>query len=154
MSPCERDHQGPPEDHRGPPKGHEVRGVTPYALKCRGPVRGTEIARQQHIGAPLRPELHPEDPLSAPPSLLLSLEPELAARLAKAAEGSGLAPADIALRALRHHLDGVTAYARVSDDLALIKGALADLAGAVGEALAEPEPGAVDSICRYRPSKA
>ena len=92
--------------------------------------------------------------MSAPSSFVLSLDPDLAARLATAADGSGLDPADIALRALRHHLDGVTAYARVADDLALIKGALADLAGAVGEALAEPEPGAVDSICRYRPGKA
>ena len=92
--------------------------------------------------------------MSAPSSLVLSLDPDLAARLARAAEESGMDPADIALRALRHHLDGVTAYARVSDNLALIKGALADLAGAVGEALAKPEPGAVDSICRYRPGKA
>lgn len=92
--------------------------------------------------------------MSASSSLALSLDPDLAARLAAAADGSGLTPTDIALRAIRYHLDGVTAYARVSDDLALIKGALADLAGAVGEALAEPEPGAVDSICRYRPGKA
>ena len=92
--------------------------------------------------------------MPAPSSLVLTLDPDLAARLAAAAEGSGLAPTDIALRALRDHLDGVTAYARVADDLALIKGALADLAGAVGEALADPEPGAVNSICRYRPGKA
>ena len=89
-----------------------------------------------------------------PSSLLLPLDPDLATRLAMAAETSGLAPADIALRALRHHLDGVTAYGRVGDDIALIKGALADLASAVGEALAEPEPGAVDAICRYKPGKA
>ena len=92
--------------------------------------------------------------MPAPSSLTLPLDSDLATRLASAAQDSGLAPADIALRALRHHLDGVTAYGRVADDLALIKGALADLAGAVGEALAEPEPGAVDSICRYRPGKA
>ena len=92
--------------------------------------------------------------MSVPSSLALTLDPDLATRLALAAQDSGLAPADIALRALRHHLEGVTAYGRVSDDLALIKGALADLAGAVGEALAEPEPGAVDSICRYKPGKA
>ena len=92
--------------------------------------------------------------MPAPSSLLITLDSDIAARLAAASDGSGLAPADIALRALRHHLDGVTAYGRVADDLALIKGALADLAGAVGEALAEPEPGAVDSICRYRPGKA
>lgn len=92
--------------------------------------------------------------MSTPSNLVLPLDPDLATRLATAAETSGLAPADIALRALRFHLDGVTAYGRVNDDLALIKGALADLAGAVGEALAEPEPGAVDSICRYKPGKA
>ena len=92
--------------------------------------------------------------MPAPSSLTLPLDPDLATRLAAAAETSGLAPADLALRALRHHLDGVTAYGRVRDDLALIKASLADLAGAVGEALAEPEPGAVDSICRYRPGKA
>jgi hypothetical protein len=92
--------------------------------------------------------------MSAPSSLVLTLDTDLAERLAAAAGTSGLAPSDIALRALRHHLDSVTAYGRVIDDLALIKGALADLAGAVGEVLAEPEPGAVDSICRYRPGKA
>ena len=92
--------------------------------------------------------------MTAPSNLALTLDPDLAIRLAAAAQVSGLAPADIALRALRHHLDGVTAYGRVADDLALIKAGLADLAGAVGEALAEPEPGAMDSICRYRPGKA
>ena len=92
--------------------------------------------------------------MPAPSSLTLILDPDLATRLAAAAETSGLDPADLALRALRDHLDGVTAYGRVGDDLALIKAALADLAGAVGEALAEPEPGAVDEICRYRPGKA
>ena len=92
--------------------------------------------------------------MPAPSSLTLTLDPDLATRLASAAQDSGLAPADIALRALRHHLDGVTAYGRVADNLALIKGALADLASAVGEALAEPEPGAVGSICRYKPGKA
>jgi hypothetical protein len=91
--------------------------------------------------------------MPAPTDLALSLDPDLAARLATAAERAGLQPADIVLRALRNDLDGVVAYGRVTDDLALIKGALADLAGAVGEALAEPEPGAVDSICRYRPGK-
>ena len=91
--------------------------------------------------------------MPAPSNLLITLDSDIAARLAAASDGSGLAPADIALRALRNHLDGVTAYSRVADDLALIKSALADLAGAVGEALAEPEPGAVDSICRYRPGR-
>ena len=91
--------------------------------------------------------------MSAPTSLTLTLDPDLATRLAAAAERTGLQPADIVLRALRDNLDGVAAYARVADDLALIKGALADLAGAVGEALAEPEPSTVDSICRYRPGK-
>lgn len=86
--------------------------------------------------------------------LVLSLDADLAARLTAAAERVGLSPADIALRALRNDLDGVTAYARVNDDLALIKDAIADLAGAVGEALADPEPGAVDAICRYRPGNA
>ena len=92
--------------------------------------------------------------MSAPSNLALTLDADLAERLAAAAGTSGLAPADIALRALRHHLDGVTAYGRVIDDLAQIKTGLADLAGAVGEVLAEPEPGAVDSICRYKPEKA
>ena len=89
-----------------------------------------------------------------PTSLTLTLDSDLAVRLANAAEQTGLAPADIAMRALLDHLDGIMAYGRVTDDLALIKAALADLAGAVGEALAEPEPGGLDSICRYRPSKA
>ena len=92
--------------------------------------------------------------MSAPTSLTLTLDPDLAALLAAAAERTGLQPADIVLRALRNDLDGITAYARVADDLALIKSALADLAGAVGEALADPEPGSVDAICRYRPGKA
>ena len=92
--------------------------------------------------------------MTAPSSVTLNLDPDLAGRLAVAAERSGLAPADIVLRALRDNLDGITAYARVADDLALIKGAISDLAGAVGEALAEPEPEAVDSICRYKPGKA
>ena len=91
--------------------------------------------------------------MSAPTSLALTLDPDLAARLAAAAAHTGLDPTDIVLRALRNDLDGVAAYARVADDLALIKDAIAALAGAVGEALAEPEPGAVDSICRYRPGK-
>ena len=91
--------------------------------------------------------------MSAPTSLTLTLDPDLAARLAAAAERMGLQPVDIVLRALRDNLDGVTAYARVADDLALIKNALADLAGAVGEALADPEPGSVDAICRYRPGQ-
>ncbi|MCW6511331.1 hypothetical protein [Lichenifustis flavocetrariae] len=89
-----------------------------------------------------------------PSTLVLQLDPNLAARLAAAAESSGLDPDDIVLRALRDHLDSVTAYGRVTDDLALIKSALADLAGVVGEALAEPEAGAVDAICRYRPETA
>ena len=91
--------------------------------------------------------------MSAPTSLALTLDPDRAARLAAAAERTGLQPADIALRALRNDLEGITAYARVADDLALIKGAIADLAGAVGEALADPEPGTLDSICRYRPGQ-
>ena len=91
--------------------------------------------------------------MSAPTSLTLTLDPDLAALLAAAAERTGLQPADIVLRALRNDLDGITAYARVADDLALIKSALADLAGAVGEALADPEPGSVDAICRYRPGQ-
>ena len=98
--------------------------------------------------------LAPGPLMPAPTSLTLTLDVDLAARLAAAAERSGLTPADIALRALRNDVDGVTAYARIGDDLALIKDALADLAGAVGEALAEPEPGGLDSICRYRPGKA
>ena len=92
--------------------------------------------------------------MSAPFSLALTLDTDLAERLAVAAKTTGLAPSDIALRALRHHLDGVTPYGRVIDDLAQIKTGLADLAGAVGEALAEPEPGAVDAICRYKPGTA
>ena len=91
--------------------------------------------------------------MPAPSSLSLTLDADLAGRLAAVAERTGLAPADIALRALRNDLDGLSAYARVADDLALIKGGLVDLAAAVGEALAEPEPGAVDSICRYKPGK-
>ena len=91
--------------------------------------------------------------MPAPTSLILTLDVDLAARLAAASDQSGLTPADIALRALRNDLDGITAYARIGDDLALIKDALSDLAGAVGEALADPEPGGLDSICRYRPDR-
>ena len=91
--------------------------------------------------------------MPAPTNLTLTLDPDLAARLAAAAERTALQPADIVLRALRNELDGVAAYARVNDDLAQIKDALAALAGVVGEALADPEPGTVDSICRYRPGK-
>lgn len=92
--------------------------------------------------------------MPAPSSLTLTLDDDLAGRLAAAAERTGLAPGAIALMALRNDLDGITAYARVAADLALIKEGLSDLAGAVGEALAEPEPGSVDSICRYKPGKA
>ena len=89
--------------------------------------------------------------MPVPSSLTLHLDSALATRLAVAAETAGLDPAALALRALRDHLDGVTAYGRIGDDIALIKAAISDLASVVGEALAEPEPGAVDSICRYKP---
>ena len=59
-----------------------------------------------------------------------------------------------ALRALADHLDGVTAYGRLGEEMAFIKDRLAELAGIVGEALAEPPPAAVAEICRYRAPKA
>lgn len=88
--------------------------------------------------------------MSATQSLTLTLAPELAARLATAAARSGLPPAELVLRALADHLDGVTAYDRLGDEMAFIKDRLAELAGIVGEALAEPAPAAVAEICRYR----
>ncbi|MCY1640661.1 hypothetical protein [Methylorubrum sp. SL192] len=38
--------------------------------------------------------------------------------------------------------------------MALVKDRLAELAGLVGEALAEPAPSAIAEICRYRAAKA
>ena len=147
------------EGHSETTEGHQratrQEGSHPYALKVPGP----PSERLNHPPTQSRPLIRinvlPEvSAMSAPSSLALTLDAALAERLAAAAETSGLAPADIALRALQLHLDGVTAYGRVVDDLAQIKTGLADLAGAVGEALTEPEPGAVDSICRYKPGKA
>lgn len=91
--------------------------------------------------------------MSAAQSLTLTLAPELAARLAAAAARSGLPPAELAVRALADHLDGVTAYGRLGAEMAFIKDRLAELAGIVGEALAEPAPAAVAEICRYRAPK-
>jgi len=92
--------------------------------------------------------------MSAPQSLTIPLAAELAARLATAAERSGLTAAELATRAIADHLDGVTAYSRLGEEMALVKDRLAELAGLVGEALAEPPPGAVAEICRYRAAKA
>ncbi|KMO36451.1 hypothetical protein [Methylobacterium aquaticum] len=92
--------------------------------------------------------------MSAAQSLTLTLTPELAARLAAATERTGLPPAELVLRALADHLDGVTAYGRLGEEMAFIKDRLAELAGIVGEALAEPPPAAVAEICRYRAPKA
>lgn len=87
-------------------------------------------------------------------SLTLTLTPDLAARLAAAAERTGLAAEDLALRALADHLDGITAYGRLGAEMAFIKDRLAELAGIVGDALAEPTPAAMGEICRYRAPKA
>ena len=92
--------------------------------------------------------------MSAPQSLTIPLAAELVARLATAAERSGLTAAELATRAIADHLDGVTAYGRLGEEMALVKDRLAELAGLVGEALAEPAPGAVAEICRYRAAKA
>jgi hypothetical protein len=86
--------------------------------------------------------------------MTLRLEPALAARLSVSAERSGLSPTELVLRALADHLDDVTAYGRLGDEMAFIKDRLAELTGLVGEALAEPTPAAVAEICRYRALKA
>lgn len=82
-------------------------------------------------------------------SLTLTFDADLAARLTAASEQTGLAPADLVLRALANHLDGVVAYDRVTDELNRVKDGLATLAGLVGEVLAEPDAEAVGAICRY-----
>lgn len=84
-------------------------------------------------------------------TLTLTLDPDLGARLAAAADRTGLSPTDLVLRALRNELDGVVAYGRMTDELNLVKDGLAALAGLVGEALAEPASGEVQAICRYKP---
>lgn len=92
--------------------------------------------------------------MATPLNLTLSLDPALATRLDAAAARTGLSPAELALRALVDHLDEVTAYGRLGDEMAFIKDRLAELAGLVGEALAEPTPAAMAEICRYRAVKA
>ena len=87
-------------------------------------------------------------------TLTLKFEDDLGARLAAAAERTGLSPADLVLRALRNELDGIVAYGRMTDELNFVKDGLAALAGLVGEALAEPSPGAAEAICRYKPNAA
>ena len=84
-------------------------------------------------------------------SLTLTLDADLGVRLAAAAEQTGLAPADLVLRALANHLDGIVAYGRMIDELNRVKDGLANLAGVVGEVLAEPNTEAVGAICRYKP---
>ncbi|WP_375454352.1 hypothetical protein [uncultured Methylobacterium sp.] len=81
----------------------------------------------------------------------MTFDADLGTRLAEAAERSGLSPVDLVLRAVRNELDGVTAYARVTDEVNLVKDGLAALAGLVGEVLAVPPPDLVGSICRYDP---
>jgi predicted transcriptional regulator len=81
--------------------------------------------------------------MSAPQSLTIPLAAELAARLAAAAERSGLTAAELAARAIADHLDGVTAYGRLGEEMALVKDRLAELA-----------PSAIAEICRYRTAKA
>lgn len=83
-------------------------------------------------------------------SLILTIDADLGARLAAASEQTGLAPADLVLRALASHLDGIVAYDRVTYELNLVKDGLATLAGLVGEVLAEPDAEAVGAICRYK----
>lgn len=87
-------------------------------------------------------------------TLTLTFEADLGARLAAAAERTGLSPADLVLRALRNDLDGVVAYGRMTDEVNLVKDGLAALAGLVGQALAEPPPGEVQALCRYKPDAA
>lgn len=88
--------------------------------------------------------------MPAAQSLTLTLTPELVARLAAATERTGLPAEDLALRALANHLDDITAYGRLGAEMAFIKDRLAELAGIVGDALAEPTPAAMGEICRYR----
>ncbi|ONF45974.1 hypothetical protein [Methylobacterium radiotolerans] len=88
--------------------------------------------------------------MPAAQSLTLTLTPELAARLAAAAEHTGLPAEDLARRALADHLDDITAYGRLGAEMAFIKDRLAELVGIVGDALAEPTPAAMGEICRYR----
>lgn len=85
--------------------------------------------------------------------LTLSLDPDLAVRLELAASETGLSREDLTLRCLRDGLGGVAAYGRVADELGLIKTSLMELAGLVGEALAEPDERSVGEICRYKPPK-
>jgi len=85
-------------------------------------------------------------------TLTVSFDAELGLRLAEAAERSGFSPTDLVLRAVRNDLDGVTAYARITDEVNLVKDGLAALTGLVGQALAEPTPGEVAAICRYKPA--
>ena len=92
--------------------------------------------------------------MPAAQTLTLTLTPELALRLTAAAERTGLPATELVLRALADHLDGVTAYGRLGEEMAFIKDRLAELTGIVGEALAEPEPAAMAEICRYRAPKA
>ena len=86
--------------------------------------------------------------------LILTLDPDLAGRLGTAAQRTGLDPAELTLRCLRNHLDEVTACSRVFDEIAQVKHHLAELAGLVGEVLAEPTPAAIGEFCRYKPAKA
>ena len=85
-------------------------------------------------------------------TLTVSFDAELGLRLAEAAERSGFSLTDLVLRAVRNDLDGVTAYARITDEVNLVKDGLAALTGLVGQALAEPTPGEVAAICRYKPA--
>jgi hypothetical protein len=87
-------------------------------------------------------------------TLTLTLDPDFATRLAEAAELTGLSPADLALRALRNDLDGVVAYGRMTDEIALVKDRLATLASLIGDVLAEPAPDEMAAICRYKPAPA
>ncbi|MCE4225957.1 hypothetical protein HCU64_19585 [Methylobacterium sp. C25] len=88
--------------------------------------------------------------MSALRSLTIELDSNLGSRLKEAADRTGLTPAELVLRALGNELDGLTAYARITDEINRVKDGLASLAGLVGEALAEPSAGEVASICRYR----
>lgn len=88
--------------------------------------------------------------MPAAQSLTLTLTPELVVRLAAATERTGLPAEDLALRALADHLDGITAYGQLGAEMAFIKDRLAELAGIVGDALAEPTSAAMGEICRYR----
>jgi hypothetical protein len=86
-------------------------------------------------------------------TISLTFDPDLAGRLEAASSTTGLSHADLIVRCVRNHLDGVVSYDRVTDELGLVKDALLELSGLVGQVLAEPDERAVGEFCRYKPPK-